>query len=53
VIDLLVLEESEEEAAELAARLHPHGARAAVSRAFRGRPFGQIERAWRAHLASG
>ena len=50
VIDLLVLEEGEDAAAELARRLHPQGARAALSRAFRGRPFAQIERAWRAHL---
>jgi hypothetical protein len=53
VIDLLVLEQGENAAAELATRLHHQGARAALSRAFRGRPFAEIERAWRAHLASG
>jgi hypothetical protein len=51
VIDLLVEEEGEEAAAELAGRLHPHGARAAITRAFRGRPFVHTEGAWRAHLA--
>jgi hypothetical protein len=51
VIDLLVCEEGEEAAAKLAGRLHPHGARAAITRAFRGRPFVHTEGAWRAHLA--
>jgi len=50
VIDLLVSEEGEEAAAELASHLHPQGARAALSRAFRGRTFARTERAWRAHL---
>jgi hypothetical protein len=50
VIDLLVEEEGEEAAAELASRLHPQGARAALTKAFRGRPFALTEGAWRTHL---
>lgn len=52
VIDLLALEQGEQAVAELATRLHPQGARAALNRAFR-RPMAETERAWRAHLASG
>jgi hypothetical protein len=51
VIDLLVIEAGELAAAQLACRLHPHGARAALSKAFGGRAFAQTESAWRAHLA--
>jgi hypothetical protein len=51
VIDLLVCELGEEAAAELATRLHPHGARAALRAAFAGRPLADTERVWRAHLA--
>jgi hypothetical protein len=52
VAELLALEQGEEAVAELARRLHPQGARAALTRAFR-RPLAQTERAWREHLASG
>ena len=51
VIDLLVREEGEQRAVELACRLHPQGSRAALSKAFHGRAFVHIEGAWRAHLA--
>jgi hypothetical protein len=51
VIDLLAREEGEHAAAELTSRLHPQGARAALSGAFRGRSFAEVERAWRSHLA--
>ena len=50
VIDLLVREQGEQAAATLACRLHPQGARAALSRACGGRPFSQTEAAWRSHL---
>lgn len=50
VIDLLAREEGERAAAELACRLHPQGPRAALSRAFGGRPFARTEEAWRTHL---
>jgi len=51
VIDLLAREEGEEAAAQFASRLHPQGARAALSKAFGGRPFVHTEGAWRSHLA--
>lgn len=51
VIDLLVREEGELAAAQFACRLHPQGARAALSKAFGGRPFVHTEAAWRTHLA--
>lgn len=51
VIDLLVSEEGERVAAQLATRLHPQGHRAAITNAFAGRPFVHTERAWRSHLA--
>ncbi len=50
VIDLLVREEGEQAAANLACKLHPQGPRAALSRAFGGRPFSRTEAAWRSHL---
>jgi hypothetical protein len=50
VIDLLAREEGEQAVADLACQLHPHGSRAALSRAFRGRPFNRTEMAWRSHL---
>lgn len=50
VIDLLALEQGEQAAAELACALHPQGPRAALSRAFGGRPFSRTEQAWRSHL---
>jgi len=51
VIDLLAREEGENAAARFAARLHPQGARAALSGAFHGRSFVHTEGAWRSHLA--
>jgi hypothetical protein len=50
VIDLLAREEGSQAAADLACHLHPHGARAALSRAFGGRPLVRTEEAWRTHL---
>jgi hypothetical protein len=51
VVDLLVREEGELAAAQFAARLHPHGPRAGLKKAFNGRPLVHTEGAWRAHLA--
>jgi hypothetical protein len=51
VIDLLAREEGEHAAAQLVSRLHPQGPRAALSRAFRGRPFVRTEDAWLSHLS--
>jgi hypothetical protein len=51
LIYLLVREEGERAAVELASHLHPQGPRAALSKAFRGRPFVHTEGAWRSHLA--
>jgi hypothetical protein len=51
VIDLLAREEGELAAAQFVSRLHPGGARAAISGAFRGRSFAYTEDAWRSHLA--
>lgn len=51
VIDLLVREEGEATAASFVSRLHPQGARAALAKAFRGRPLVHTEGAWRSHLA--
>jgi len=50
VIDLLAREEGDRAAAEFACQLHPHGPRAALSRAFGGRPLVRTEEAWRSHL---
>jgi hypothetical protein len=50
VIDLLAREEGEAAAARLAVRLHPQGARAALSEAFHGRSLAHTEGAWRSHL---
>jgi hypothetical protein len=50
VIDLIVRERGEPAAADLACRLHPHGARGALHEAFGGRSHARIEEAWRAHL---
>jgi hypothetical protein len=50
VIDLLVRELGEPAAVQLACRLHPRGARAALSSAFEGAPVELIDRAWRSHL---
>jgi len=51
VIDLLVQEEGEQAAVQLACRLHPDGPRAALSKAFHGRGLVHTEGAWRSHLA--
>jgi hypothetical protein len=50
VVDLLAREEGAQAAADLACHLHPHGPRAALTRAFGGRPFARTEEAWRSHL---
>ena len=50
VIDLLAREQGTQAAAEFACRLHPGGPRAALTRAFDGRPFRRTEAAWRSHL---
>ena len=50
VIDLLVREQGEHAAAELACRIDPRGPRAALVSAFDGRPFRHTEQAWRSHL---
>ncbi|MGI8903523.1 MAG: hypothetical protein ACR2IP_07675 [Solirubrobacteraceae bacterium] len=51
VIDLLAREQGERAAAQFVCRLHPQGARAALSKAFDGRAFVHTEGAWRSHLA--
>lgn len=51
VIDLLAREQGRPATALFACRLHPQGARAALSKAFDGRAFVQTEGAWRSHLA--
>jgi hypothetical protein len=51
VIDLLVREEGERAAAQLACHLDANGPRAALARAFGGRALVHTEGAWRAHLA--
>jgi hypothetical protein len=51
VIDLLAREEGALAAAQFVSRLHPQGARAALSKAFGGRSFVHTEGAWRSHLA--
>jgi hypothetical protein len=51
VVDLLAAEEGTAAAANLACRLHPQGARAALAKAFRGRAFVHTEGAWRSHLS--
>jgi hypothetical protein len=51
VIDLLAREEGELAAAQFVSRLHPQGARAALSKAFGGRTLVHTEGAWRSHLA--
>jgi hypothetical protein len=50
VIDLLAREQGELAAADFACRLHPRGPRAALARAFDGRPLSRTEQAWRSHL---
>ncbi len=51
VIDLLAREQGAEAAARFAGRLHPQGARSALTMAFGGRPLAHTEGAWRSHLA--
>jgi hypothetical protein len=51
VIDLLAHERGESAAAQFVTRLHPQGARPALTKAFGGERFSDIERAWRSHLA--
>lgn len=51
VIDLLARQEGERAAAQFVTRLHPEGARSALSKAFNGKPFVHIEGDWRSHLA--
>ncbi|HSO98972.1 MAG TPA: hypothetical protein VLP43_08465 [Solirubrobacteraceae bacterium] len=51
VFDLLAREEGERAAVNFATRLHPQGARAALTRAFGGRSLVHSEGAWRSHLA--
>jgi hypothetical protein len=51
VIDLLAREEGALAATQFVCRLHPQGARAALSKAFGGRSFVHTEGAWRSHLA--
>lgn len=51
VIDLLAREQGEEVAARFACRLHPGGARAALTKVFDARPFAHTEGTWRSHLA--
>jgi hypothetical protein len=50
VIDLLAREQGERAAARFCTRLHPDGARAALTRAFGGRSLTHTEGAWRSHL---
>jgi len=51
VIDLVVREQGVEAAAQMVTRLHPQGPRAALIKAFGGRPLVHTEGAWRSHLA--
>jgi hypothetical protein len=51
LIDLLAREQGERAAVQLVSRLHPHGARAALTKAFGGRSLVHTEGAWRSHLA--
>ena len=51
VIDLLAKQEGERAAAQFVTRLHPQGARAAITKAFGDKPFVHIEGDWRSHLA--
>jgi hypothetical protein len=51
VIDLLVTEEGERAAVELASRLDPGGPSTALRKAFRGRSLPDTEGEWRVHLS--
>jgi hypothetical protein len=50
VIDLMAREQGEAAAAEFARRLDPRGPRAALAKAFGGRPLHHTEAAWRSHV---
>jgi hypothetical protein len=50
VIDLMAREEGEAAAAEFTCRLDPRGPRAALAKAFGGRPLRNTEHAWRSHV---
>ena len=50
VIDLLARQEGESAALRFVTRLHPQGARTALSEAFASRPLAHIESDWRSHL---
>jgi hypothetical protein len=52
VIDLIAREEGRGAAARMACRLHRGGPRAALVKAFGGRPLVHTEGAWRSHLAT-
>jgi hypothetical protein len=51
VVDLLARERGEQAAVQFVCRLHPQGARAALTKAFTGRGLAHTEGAWRSHLA--
>ena len=51
LIDLLAREQGERAVIRMSARLDPAGPRAALSKAFPGRPLTETEKAWRSHLA--
>jgi hypothetical protein len=51
VVDLIVREEGEEAAVDLACRLPARGPRAGLVEVFGGRPLRHTEAAWRAHLS--
>jgi hypothetical protein len=51
VIDLVARERGERAAAQFVTRLHPQGSRAALTKAFGGRPVVHTEGEWRSHLA--
>lgn len=50
LIDMLAKQRGEDAVAELAGRLHPHGPRAALSKAFSGRSLATVETDWRFEL---
>lgn len=50
VIDLLVRERGESAVAQLTSRLHPHGSRGALAKAFSGRSPASVESDWRSDL---
>jgi hypothetical protein len=50
VIDFLARERGEKAVAQFLCRLHPHGPRGTLSRAFGGRPMADVEWGWRSHV---